>query len=179
MIPITRSGKLRVSSTNKKKQKAKPPKTSNRELSLEEAMALFVEPITVIEPPIVPPPPRAKRGRPSKSKVTPVSPDVDLTGGATPPHSTSPLFQPRNEYIEPNYDSFDIDSVNIKLKLDGKIEIHAIRQHQKFLDIFKAVADAHNISINDVLIYNDSKRIHYDDTPHSIAYRASIFLSKY
>lgn len=103
---------------------------------------------------------------------------VDLTGGTTPPHSTSPLFKPLKKYIKPD-DDFDIDLVNIKLKLDGKIEIHTIRKDQKFLEIFKTVADTHNISTNDVLIYNDSKRIHYDDTPYSIDYRASIFFSEY
>lgn len=170
-------------------------------------MALAFEPLEEIQLPILPTPPRAKRGRASKSKnsaittavdltsvstpthwastTRPVSPDVDLTGGATPPHSSSPMFQPCKKYIEPSKnvdgisDSFDIDLVNIKLKLDDKIETHTIRQHQKFLDIFKAVADLHKISISDVLIYNDSKRVHYDDTPHSISYRASIFLSEY
>lgn len=141
-------------------------------------MIEFEMPVIEIESPILPKPTRTRSGA-SKPTVEHVSPDVDLTGGTTPPYSTSPMFQPRKQYVDPNYDTFDIDSVNIKLKLDGKIEIHTIRQHQKFLDIFKAVADKHNISTTDVLIYNDSKRIHYDDTPHSIAYRASIFLSEY
>lgn len=208
-VSRTRSGKPRVSLTKATKSKAKiTKKTTKKEatkhLSLEEAMALALETLGEIEPPITQPLPKAKKSQAKKttrstiehintnvdltgestpphstSTARPVSPDVDLTGGATPPHSTSPLFQPSKKYIEPNIELFDIDSINVKLKLDEKIEVHTIRKHQKFLDIFKAVADKHNISINDVLIYNNSKRVHYDDTPHSIAYRASIFLSEY
>lgn len=206
-VSKTRSGKSRVPLKKPPKSKVKTTRSTTKKgehLSLEEAMAHALETLEEIEPPTTLPLPKAKNSRAKKTAISKVkhvhtdvdltgglipphststarhvSIDVDLTGGATPPHSTSPLFQPRKKYIEPNIDLFDIDSVNVKLKIDEIIEVHTIRKHQKFLNIFKAIADGHKISINDVLIYNNSKRIHHDDTPHSIAYRASIFLSEY
>lgn len=76
--------------------------------------------------------------------------------------------------------SFDSENyeVSLKIKWEGKIERFAHRKFQKFADVIAVLAERSGADKNHVILNLDEHIIEPDDTPDSIGYRISQFISK-
>lgn len=74
-------------------------------------------------------------------------------------------------------DSYDPDVIRVKVKFKGEIQVHKLRSHQKFAEVMKKISTKHNCKIEKVFLDLNGKIVHRDDTPHSINYKITQFLS--
>lgn len=96
--------------------------------------------------------------------------------------NTSPTFQINlddGESSDDLDDSYDPDVIRVKVKFKGEIQVHKLRSHQKFAEVMKKISTKHNCKIEKVFLDLNGKIVHRDDTPHSINYKITQFLSKF
>ncbi|XP_055545448.1 uncharacterized protein LOC129730272 [Wyeomyia smithii] len=75
--------------------------------------------------------------------------------------------------------SFDSDNydISIKIKWQGSIERHTLRKHQKFADLIAQLAKDVNADPCRVILNLDEQIIDPNDTPDSIGYRITQFIT--
>lgn len=172
----------------KKKAPAEPKVPKPKRLTLKEALAVasivIPQPMGTPQPAPAPAPaaapvlsPRQARNvaRASRSSA------VDLTGDIflDSMHSSAPLFQkqPPKKQEEPAEDldqsQEDDDAVRIKIKIKDKIKAFSFRRYQRFLDLYKQISEKEGIPVSSLFLYDGTKRIHAEDTPHSVDYKIS------
>ena len=177
-----------------KKAPVKAPKT--KRMTYKQALALLDAPIPSspdeILKPIEATSHRAARiaARSVATASAVDSCDIDLTGDVvlTDKHSSAPLFQkstPIENKIVKSGDSdsdedllnFDVDSVRIKVKMNGKIQAYNYKRYQRYYDVYKIISEQENVPIRRIFLFDHDKRLLYDDTPNSTGYKVSTFLS--
>lgn len=181
----TRGGK------NKTPPAPKPqlPKATKqpKKMSYKQALALINAPIPEMpKTPIAAPTKEvspAKPVAPAAARKAPRTYDIDLTGDVamTEIHSTAPLFQkqananPQAELVESD-DDIDFDMFRVKVKLMDVIKAYPLRRHQRFYDLFKVIAEQNSLQMSNMFVFDGEKRIHPDDTPHSVNCKISTIL---
>lgn len=188
-----------ASKTKMRRGRGRPPKTRRalapkiqaapkvpkpKRLTLKQALAITSAPIPkpkeTSKPAAValPRPVRSPPQAPNVERLTRSS-AVDLTGDIhlDSMHSSAPLFQkqagkPLEESVSDLDTSFD-DTVRIKIKINGTIKAFSFRRYQRFLDLYKQIAEEEGIPMSSLFFYDGDKRIHADDTPHSAKYKIS------
>lgn len=76
-------------------------------------------------------------------------------------------------------DSYDFDLYRIKVKWQGKVEIHPMRKHEKFQCLMEKLAARENVEASSIFLNEGDKIIGRDETPDSIDYKISMFISKF
>lgn len=163
-----------------------PPLKSAKEQKLPKVKRMtYKQALALIKAPI----PKTPDSDPAKDKSSPVAQaapaqqhDVDLTGDIlfSDKHSTAPLFQKQvsaKEAPVEEDDDFDFDKIRVKVKLMDVIKAYPLRRHQRFYDMFKVISEQNNIPVSNMFIFDGEKRIHPDDSPHSVSYKISSILS--
>lgn len=117
----------------------------------------------------------------------------DLTGDVelTSKHSSAPLFQKTasnqinkvlsQESHNTSQELFNIDfsSINVNIKINGKITIFKHQKDKRFYDLFKIIAEKENVPITHIFLFDGSEnRILPDDTPIDINHKISTIYSK-
>ncbi|XP_055616262.1 DNA repair protein Rad60 isoform X2 [Toxorhynchites rutilus septentrionalis] len=75
--------------------------------------------------------------------------------------------------------SFELENyeISVKVKWQGKIERFVHRKHQKFADLIRQLADRNGADPNFVILNLNERIINPNDTPDTIGYRISQFIS--
>lgn len=185
---MTRRGRPKKAATGGAK-KAKAPKAPKvpkaKKLSLTSALKITLAAIPQL-------PSFSTASQPSTSSDVPItrtvarSPrllPVDLTGDVhmTDVHSTAPLFQKQPPKAKPmsqepvNEDDDEAYKLNVKVK--NTIRKFQYRLNQKFVDLYKIIAEQEAVPISTIFIYNGDKRIDINESPHSVGCKYSTILT--
>ena len=182
--PTTAKGRVLRGRSVKKPAAPKPPKAvKTKRLTYKQSLALINA--LIPEPPQIP---VAVNPSPVKRTLqTPVQSShthVDLTGDVylSEKHSSAPLFQKHDKAkgtapAAEISDDDDDDKIRIKVKMMETIKAYPFRRHQRFYDLFKTLSEVNNIPMSNMFLFNGDKRIHLDDTPHSLNVKISTILT--